>query len=37
MTYAQGLKKGSSLCFCRKLDAEALHTLKSVGIDAAEL
>lgn len=37
MTYIQGLKKGSSLCFCRKLDAESLHTLKSVGIESVEL
>ncbi|MBQ9080833.1 MAG: sugar phosphate isomerase/epimerase [Clostridia bacterium] len=37
MTYAQGLKFGSSLCFTRSLDRDALHTLKSVGIDAVEL
>lgn len=37
MTFAQGLKRGSSLCFCRKLDREAFRTLKSVGIDAAEI
>ena len=37
MTYAQTLRWGSSLCFCRKLDEEALQTLKSAGIPAAEL
>lgn len=37
MTYAQGLKRGSSLCFLGKLDREALHTMREAGIDAAEL
>ncbi len=37
MTYAQGLKKATSLCFCGKLDADSLHMLKQAGIEAAEL
>lgn len=37
MSFSQNLKFGSSLCFCKKLDRDAFHTLKSVGIDAAEL
>lgn len=37
MTYAQGLKWGSSLCFFKKLDRDVFRALKSVGISAAEL
>lgn len=37
MTYAQGLKKGTSLCFCRKFDAESLKAIHSAGIDSVEL
>lgn len=37
MTYAQGLKKGTSLCFCHKYDAESLQAIRAAGIDAVEL
>lgn len=37
MTYAQTLKKGTSLCFTHELTREALLTVKHAGIDAVEL
>lgn len=36
MTYAQNLKKGTSLCFTGSLSAESLADLKAHGIDAVE-
>lgn len=36
MTYAQGLKKGTSLCFTGSAEPEALAELKRAGIDAVE-
>ncbi len=36
MTYAQNLKKGTSLCFTGSLSAESLADLKAGGIDAVE-
>lgn len=36
MTYAQNLKKGTSLCFTGSLSAESLADLKANGIDAVE-
>lgn len=36
MTYAQSLKKGTSLCFTGSLTAESLADLKAHGIDAVE-
>ena len=36
MTYAQNLKKGTSLCFTGSLSAESLAELKACGIDAVE-
>ena len=36
MTYAQNLKKGTSLCFTGSLSAESLAELKECGIDAVE-
>ena len=36
MTYAQTLKKGTSLCFTGSLSAESLAELKAGGIDAVE-
>ncbi len=37
MTYAQGLKKGTSLCFFHKYDEQTLRTAHEAGIDAVEL
>lgn len=37
MTYAQGLKKGTSLCFFHKYDEQVLRTVHEAGIDAVEL
>lgn len=36
MTYAQSLKKGTSLCFTGSLSAESLADLKANGIDSVE-
>lgn len=36
MTYAQKLKKGTSLCFTRSAEYEALKQLKDAGIDSVE-
>lgn len=37
MTYAQGLRKGASLCFFHKYDEQVLRTAHEAGIDAVEL
>ncbi len=37
MTYAQTLRWGSSLCFTRRIDEEALSILKKAGIPSVEL
>lgn len=37
MTYAQTLKKGTSLCFTKSLSYDVLKALKEAGIDAVEL
>ena len=37
MTYAQGLRFGTSLSFCQKIDRDTLSALKAAGIAAAEL
>lgn len=36
MTYAQGLKKGTSLCFTGSLELDSLRELRENGIDAVE-
>ncbi|MDD4461433.1 MAG: sugar phosphate isomerase/epimerase [Clostridia bacterium] len=37
MTYVQGLRRGTSLSFNRKIDREVLHTIKTAGISTVEL
>ena len=37
MTYAQGLRRGTSLAFNRKIDINTLNKIKAVGISSVEL
>ena len=37
MTYAQGLKRGASLCFTGCYDEPSLLALKDAGIECVEL
>src|SRR5690554_950396 len=37
MAYVQGLRRGTSLSFNRKIDREVLHNIKTAGISTVEL